>query len=212
MVGGALRRVAAVVVTATLLGLVAGDLWDRAMRSWWAGHGLTASAVSSLLVVGVSALIFDELVARRQRKARALSVAVQAVIVFGQTRRAFDAVMARLDNPSAADAVEDVRGLATMLLAASPTFFDDPDALRFLEQVERLVGHMVAALAAAAKGSSSAEQRAKVSPRRTGREAASRASTRNPRTRCATTDARRAKPVIGCSSGTLKRFRRCVDA
>jgi hypothetical protein len=43
---------------------------------------LTGDAVTSLLVVAVTALIFDEIVARRRRWDRATSVAVQVLILF----------------------------------------------------------------------------------------------------------------------------------
>jgi hypothetical protein len=92
------------------------------------------------LIVGVTALIFDELVARRQRKARAVSVAVQAAIVYSQSRRVYDAVLASADEDNRQSAGEDLRSLATMLLTAGPGFFDDPEARQFLDDVERLAG------------------------------------------------------------------------
>lgn len=123
-----------------MLALVAGDLWNAAMRSWWSRHSFTGNVVSSLLIVGVTALIFDELVARRQRKARAVSVAVQAAIVYSQSRRVYDALLASADEDDRQGAGEDLRSLATMLLTAGPGFFDDPQARRFLDEVERLAG------------------------------------------------------------------------
>ncbi len=140
------RRTAAAVVTAALLTLAACDLWLGSFRAWWNAHALDASIASSLLVVGVTALVVDELVARRQRKERAMSVAVQALIVYGQTHRAYDAATALLRAEPASDAADDLRSLANMLLTASPSFFDDPVARQFLEQVERLTGSMLRAL------------------------------------------------------------------
>jgi hypothetical protein len=135
-----IRIASAVLVSAGLLALVAGDLWDAAMRSWWSRHSFTGNVVSSLLIVGVTALIFDELVARRQRKARAVTVAVQAAIVYSQSRRVYDAVLASADEDDRQSAGEDLRILASMLLTAGPSLFDDPQARQFLEQVERLAG------------------------------------------------------------------------
>jgi hypothetical protein len=146
------RIAAAVVVTATLLGLVAGDLWNSGMRAWWSRHSFSGNVISSLLVVGVTALIFDELVARRQRKDRAVSVAVQALIVYGQARRAYDAVLASATEDDRHGAGEDLRSLATMLLTAGPGFFDDPQARQFLERVERLAGSIYRALTATTTG------------------------------------------------------------
>jgi hypothetical protein len=139
-VNARIRIASAVVVSATMLALVAGDLWNAAMRSWWSRHSFTGNVVSSLLIVGVTALIFDELVARRQRKARAVSVAVQAAIVYSQSRRVYDALLASADEDDRQGAGEDLRSLATMLLTAGPGFFDDPQARRFLDEVERLAG------------------------------------------------------------------------
>jgi hypothetical protein len=134
------RIASAVLVSAALLALVAGDLWDTAMRSWWSRHSFTGNVVSSLLIVGVTALIFDELVARRQRKARSVSVAVQAAIVYGQSRRVYDAVLATSDDDDRKSAGEDLRNLAGMLLTAGPVLFDDPQARQFLTKVELLAG------------------------------------------------------------------------
>jgi hypothetical protein len=147
-----IRLASAVVVAATLLGLVAADLWNAGMRSWWGSHSFTGDVISSLLVVGVTALIFDELIARRQRKVRAVSVAVQALIVYGQARRVYDAVVSSTTDEDRQSAGEDLRSLATMLLTAGPAFFDDPQARQFLEGVERLAGSVYRAFTATVSG------------------------------------------------------------
>jgi len=66
-------------------------------------------------------------------------VAVQALIVYGQARRALNAVVAaRRDDGVRVLHAEELRSLATMLLTAAPNLFDDLDARRFLEEAERL--------------------------------------------------------------------------
>ena len=80
------RRISAAALLAALLALVAGDVWIASFRAWWYHHSLTGSIVSSLLVLGVAGLIVDEIVARRQLRERATSVAVQAMILYGQAR------------------------------------------------------------------------------------------------------------------------------
>ena len=55
-----------------LLALVASDLWIERARVWWDRHSLTSSVVSNLLVLAVTALIVDEVIARRQRQERAV--------------------------------------------------------------------------------------------------------------------------------------------
>jgi hypothetical protein len=132
------------------MALVAGDLWNPGMREWWSRHSFTGNVVSSLFVVGVSALIFDQLVARRQRKDRAVSVAVQALIVYGQARRVYDSVLASTDADDRQSAGEDMRSLANMLLTSGPSFYDDPLARQFFERLERLAGSIYRAFSAAA--------------------------------------------------------------
>jgi hypothetical protein len=88
-------------------------------------------------VLAVAALIVDEVVARRQRRERSVSVAVQALIVYGQVRRSYGAIVATDADRHPGDPTEELRTLAGMLLTASPSLFDDPAARTFLEQVER---------------------------------------------------------------------------
>lgn len=147
------RRVAAAVVAMALLALVACDLWIGDFRAWWDRHSLTGSIVSNLLALAVAGLIVDDVVARRQRRARSVSVAVQALIVYGQARRACEALMASGDREHPkSGAPEELRSFASMLLTASPSLFDDPAARRFLEQVERFTGSMFRAVSASSGG------------------------------------------------------------
>jgi hypothetical protein len=137
-VNALVRRVVAAAVALALVGLVACDLSIGGFRTWWDRHALTSSIISNLLVLAVAALIVDDVVARRQRRERAVSVAVQGLIVFGQASRACDAIIGGdVDRPSSSGADGELRTLATMVLTASPSLFDDPEARRFLEQVER---------------------------------------------------------------------------
>lgn len=134
---------AAAAVAATLGVLVVCDLTTGSFQAWWDRHSLTTSVVSSLLVLAVTALIVDEIVARRQRRARAVSVAVQALIVYGQVHRTWNAVQTGSANEPASatsGAIEEWRSLASMLLIASPALFEDPEASRFLDEVERFSG------------------------------------------------------------------------
>jgi hypothetical protein len=146
-VKGLARRITAVAVAASLIVLVVCDLTIGSFRAWWDRHSLTASVVSSLLVLAVTALIFDEIVARRQRKERALSVAVQALIVYGQGQRTWNAVKSSgADGNGAGSVLEEWRALGSMLLTASPALFEDPEARRFLEEMERFSGLVVVRL------------------------------------------------------------------
>jgi hypothetical protein len=145
------RRVTAVAVAVSLVVLIVCDLSIVSFRTWWERHSLTGSIVSNLLVLAVTGLIVDEIVARRQRKERSTSVAVQVLIVYGQARRTWNAVKSsaadRKDKGNGGGTViEEWRVLANMLLTASPAFFDDPEARRFLEEVERFSGLILSRL------------------------------------------------------------------
>jgi hypothetical protein len=96
--------------------------------------------------VGATALIFDEVQAYRQRKDRSLSVAAQGLIVYGQAREAYQAVLASVSDPSTDDGIPDeLRDLASNLLVVSPSLFDDPDTRDFLLQLDRLMASLFAA-------------------------------------------------------------------
>jgi hypothetical protein len=151
------RRVAAVVVAVGLVTLVAGDLWIAGMQNWWDRHSLTSSVVSNLLVLAVTGLIVDEVVARRRRQERAVSVAVQGLIVYGQTRRAHDAISVTGSLGVSTTAADELRTLASMVLTAAPNLFDDPVARKFLEEVERFSVSMVRIVSVSSAGEVSAE-------------------------------------------------------
>ena len=154
------RRLLAIAISATLLAIVACDIWVADFRDWWDRHSVSGSVVSSLLVLGVTAVIVDEVLARRQRRERASSVAVQGLIVYLQAVRAYEA----LGSADGEAAGEEMRSLAGMLLTASPNLFDDPQARVFLESVQRLAGAMVRAASSTRVegGRESADQRARL--------------------------------------------------
>lgn len=159
-----LRRMSAAVVAVALVALVACDVWIGSVRTWWDRHSLTGSVVSNLLVLAVTALIIDEVVARRQRRDRSVSVAVQGLIVYGQARRTHDAIVASgADGQPAGDAADELRTLANMLLTSSPSLFDDPAARRFLDQVERFSVTMFRVVSTATGGALEAHDREQLS-------------------------------------------------
>ena len=142
-----IRRTGALLIAAAIVFLIIYDVANgRGFSDWWAQHAITTSLVSDLLIVGATALIFDEVQAYRQRKARSVSVAAQGLIVYGQAREAYQAVTAMVSDPSVDDAVPDeLRDLASNLLVASPSLFDDRDARDFLLQLDRLMASLYSA-------------------------------------------------------------------
>ena len=158
------RRLAATVTASALLALAASDLWSGGVRRWSNSHSFMTDVISSLLVLGITVLILDEVAARRQRQDRSVSVSVQGLIVYGQALRAYNTVVSgpwarpagagaasSSTNISEADSLrdmrEEIRGLGNVILVASPSLFDDPEARLFLEEVQRLAGIMYAAMA-----------------------------------------------------------------
>ena len=140
--------------------MIACDLWLGGFRAWWNRDSLTGSIVSNLLVLAVAGLIVDDVVASRQRRARAVSVAVQGLIVFGQARRACGAILNTDDKTPGSGAAEDeLRTLASMLLTASPNLFDDPEARLFLGQVERFSASMIHTVDASSPAALSSDSR-----------------------------------------------------
>lgn len=137
------RRLGAVVIACALIALVVCDANVPGFGAWWDAHAVTTSIVSSLLIVGATALIFDEVVAARQRKDRAVSVAAQSLIVYGQAKEAYQAVLAC----ESAEVPAELRDLASNLLVASANLFDDPAARGFLLQVDKMMSALYAALA-----------------------------------------------------------------
>ncbi len=138
-----LRRLGAALIACTLIALVVCDVTVAGFGPWWDQHAITTSIVSSLLIVGATALIFDEVVAARQRRDRAVAVAAQALIVYGQAQEAYQAVLSS-DPSSRAQAPDELRDLASNLLVAAPSLFDDPAARTFLLQVDKILSALVA--------------------------------------------------------------------
>ena len=60
-----IRRGGAVLIAAALVAIVVCDLNLPRFAAWWDRHAVTTSIVSSLLIVGATALIFNEVVAYR---------------------------------------------------------------------------------------------------------------------------------------------------
>jgi hypothetical protein len=142
-----IRRVGALLIAAAIVVLIVIDLMNgRGFSAWWDKHAITTSLVSDLLIVGATALIFDEVQAYRRRKERSVTVAAQGLIVYGQAREAYQAVLARVSDPSADGGIPDeLRDLASNLLVASPSLFEDPAARDFLLLLDRLMASLFAA-------------------------------------------------------------------
>ncbi|MCU1489654.1 MAG: hypothetical protein JWM85_1059 [Acidimicrobiaceae bacterium] len=141
-----------------MVALLICDVSIGRIRNWWNVHSLTGNIVSSLLLIAVTGLVLDEVVARRQRREREVSVAAQALIVYGQARRTCEAIVGTERDASDLRAAKDeARDLASMVLTASSSLFDDPEGREFLSRVQRLIGALYLASSASPSDSVRAE-------------------------------------------------------
>lgn len=147
----------------SLVTLILLDVSATGFHDWWNRHSLTGSVVANLLVLAVAALAVDEVVARRLRREHSVSVAVQAAIVYRQARRAYDAFTAiEPEGIRPEEAYGEMRTMASMLLTASPSLYNDRATRAFLEHMERFLVLMFRAVPASAGGELSSENRARL--------------------------------------------------
>ena len=152
---------AAGAITLLTWGLVIGEIADKGMRRWWAGHALTTDTVAGLLVLMITVLVIDQLVRLRQINDRARAVGAQAAIILSQgvrAQREVSKALAQGLGPGERDAAADeFRTYMIMLLVGAPVLIDAQVSRAFLEQAQALGGEMAIALGlgAAAKAPSS---------------------------------------------------------
>jgi hypothetical protein len=146
---------AAIVITLLAGVLVVLDINDEAMRRWWAGHALTTSTVSGLLVLMITLLVVDQVVSLRQINDRARAVAAQAAIIMTQAMRASRAVSqatAKGASPDDRDsAADELRTYMMMLLVGAPVLIDVRVSRAFLEQAQVVAAEMARALGVRAR-------------------------------------------------------------
>jgi hypothetical protein len=130
-------------VIAVTLALVVLDMADRSVRHFWEAHPLTVDTVAGLLVLGLTVLIVNQVLRRRQVTERSRAVAAQAGIVVGQAARAVRAVKSVRDGGDQAAAADDLRTYMLMLLVAAPVLIESSVARRFLEEAQLLGAEMV---------------------------------------------------------------------
>ena len=124
--------------------LVAGvmvvlDITDATLRRWWVQHPFTSSTVAGVLVLALTVLVADQVIAWRTVKSRAHATAAHAVIVLAQATRSCRAVIAVRDGASEQqDASDELRTYLTMLLTAAPVLLDAKLPQAFLEQAQHL--------------------------------------------------------------------------
>jgi hypothetical protein len=135
--------IAIVIVTALVLALVVLELSERAVRRFWSNHPLTADTVAGVLVVGLTVVIVDQIIRRRQIHDQSRAIGAHAAIMLIQARRAVDAALAVRDRDGDRGAAGDaVRTYLLMLLVGAPVLLEEPMARRFLEQAQVLAAEL----------------------------------------------------------------------
>lgn len=151
---------AALIVTLLAAVLVILDVTDGAMRRWWAGHALTTSIVSGLLVLAITLLVVDQVVRLRQLNDRARAVAAQAAIIMTQAMRTTHSISSAAaqgaDDNDRDAAADEFRTYMMMLLVGAPVLIDAKVSRTFLEQAQAVGGLMARALGVTAGSSSPA--------------------------------------------------------
>lgn len=139
--------VATAIATAAAAVLVILDLADRTLRRFWAGHALTTDTVAGLLVLSLTVLVVNQVLARRQYADRSRVVAAQAGFMLAQARRCVQTVRSYQSGSADRDAaVEEARSYSLMLMVAAPVLIDFPVARAFLDQAQRLAGALASVL------------------------------------------------------------------
>lgn len=135
--------VATAAVTALAVALVTLDIANRSVRRFWGTHALTADTVAGLLVLGLTVVVVNQVLTRREFAARSRVVAAQAGFVLGQARRCVQAVRSLQSGEGDRDAAVDAsRSYSLMLMVAAPVLIDSPVARTFLDQAQRLAAEL----------------------------------------------------------------------
>jgi hypothetical protein len=139
-------------VTALAVALVILDSTDRGARRFWATHALTTDTVAGLMVLGLTVLVVDQVLTRRDVAARSRVVAAQAGFVLGQARRCVQAVRPLQSGGGDRDAaINESRSYSLMLMLAAPVLVDSPVARAFLDEAQRLAGEVARILVPSAQ-------------------------------------------------------------
>ncbi len=100
------------------------------------------------MVLGLTVLVVNQVLTRRQFADRSRVVAVQAGFVLGQARRCVQAVRSLQTGEGDRDtAADESRSYSLMLMVAAPILIDSPVARDFLDQAQRLAEEVARILA-----------------------------------------------------------------
>jgi hypothetical protein len=136
-----------IAVAPVLIALVVLDVADPGVRRWFDTHAFTSDVVTSILVLLITVLIVDRVLAARRQRERGLVIAAQAAIISRQARRTLDLVREALTDPDRREtATDELRTHMAMLLVSAPVLMEAATARAFLESAQRLAALMSRAL------------------------------------------------------------------
>jgi hypothetical protein len=149
--GNARAWIAALLVSLVTAGLIVIDCVDAGVRDFFARHALTTSTLSGILVLLVTVLVADRVLARRSLQDRSRAIAAQASLVYGQALRARDAVVALVTDDTADEAAEEAAGeesrtYTMAVMIATPTLIEVSATRDFLEAAQALGAHLALTL------------------------------------------------------------------
>jgi hypothetical protein len=100
------------------------------------------------MVLGLTVLVVNQILSRRDYAARSRVVAAQAGFVLGQARRCVQAVCSLQRGEGDRDAaVDGARSYSLILMVAASVLIDSPVARAFLDEAQRLSGQVARILA-----------------------------------------------------------------
>jgi hypothetical protein len=138
-----------------VLALIAVDLLDHSLNTWFDRHSLVTDLVSTLLGLAVAALVLDLISARRQLRDRAQVMAAQGAMIAAQALRATQAVTSALDGSGDGErdaAAGELRTFMTMMLTGAPVLMDAQLTRQFLETSQHLGAELARALGVTRSG------------------------------------------------------------
>jgi uncharacterized protein involved in response to NO len=138
---------AALTVTVITALLVILDISDRSVHRYWSRHSFTSSVLAGVLVLLLTVLLVDRVVASRELKNQSRAIGAQAALIAAQAQRAVQAVTQNLDGKSqGSDATTEVQTYTVVLSISASLFINSSITRAFLEDAQRLAAELIRAL------------------------------------------------------------------
>ena len=142
---GAFGTAVVLLLTAALVVL---DITVGAVHRWGATHSITVDTVCGVLIVLITVLVINQVLARRSLDDRKRAIAAQAAILSAQAARTVRTTRDALTGGEEEEenARDELRSYMTMLLIAAPLLIDASTPRVFLEEAQTLAGQLARTL------------------------------------------------------------------